>query len=472
MKPFFEWYRSQPAQQPWLILGKGPSFEKRRDYDLGEFRTMALNHVVRELAVDVAHAIDVEVITACADALERNCRVLAMPWIPHVGNALGQRTLEDWVREIPVLQRLAAAGRLTWYDLSTSRQRHGKGPVVQARYFSAEAALSLLALAGAATVRSLGVDGGTGYSASFKDLNDTTRLSNRHASFNIQFAGFARTLRTTGVDYAPLDLQSPIQVFVGSEEPQMLAVKVLEYSIRCHTSMSVRVTPLHEAGVRTPLPKDAKNRPRTPFSFLRFAIPQLCGHRGRAVYLDSDMLVFKDLRELWTQDMGGADLLAAREPGASGRRPQFSVMLLDCGRLPWSVERAVGELDSGALTYEQLMYEMRLARDVRAGIDPAWNSLESYQAGETALIHYTDMTRQPWVHRRNRWGHLWVKALREAIDDGFIARDEVVDHVARGWVRPSLLWQLETRRDRVPLWAVQAVRADRDFVPPCKALSG
>lgn len=471
MQHFFDWYRGLSADpRPWLMLGKGPSFEKRRDHDLGRFRTLALNHVVRELPVDVAHAIDIEVVKACADVLESNCGVVAMPWFPHVGNQVGDRSLEEWSREIPVLARLAAAGRLTWYDLRTSRVRHGDQPVVHAGFFSAESALHLLALAGAKAVRSLGIDGGTAYSPSFKDLSDTTRLSNRHVSFDVQFAGLARVIRRTGVDYSPLDVAAPVRIFVGSEEPQMLAVKVLEYSIRCHASLSVEVLPLHRAGIRMRLPKDARNRPRTPFSFLRFAIPELCGHSGRAIYLDSDMLVFKDIRRLWTMDMGGADLQAAREPGESGRRPQFSVMLLDCERLRWSLDLAVDQLDNGALSYEQLMHEMKLAKTIRADIDSRWNSLERYEPGATCLLHYTDMSRQPWVYRRNRWGHLWVQALIEAMEAGFISIDYVQDHVDRGWVRPSLIWQLKARRGDVPFWAHRARHSDRHFVPPYKAL--
>jgi hypothetical protein len=32
--------------------------------------------------VDVAHAIDLDVVTACEAEIERNARVLVMPWIP------------------------------------------------------------------------------------------------------------------------------------------------------------------------------------------------------------------------------------------------------------------------------------------------------------------------------------------------------------------------------------------------------
>jgi hypothetical protein len=372
MKTFFDWFAAQPPSTTsrWVIFGKGPSFSRRGEFDFTGYRTLSLNHVVRDQVVDVAHMIDVDVAEACADTLERNAAVVVMPWYPHHHNRAGKRTLAEWMEAVPVLQRLEKAGRLLWYDLSTSPRRHGPGPTVQATYFSAEAALSLLALAGARHVRSLGVDGGASYSGEFKDLQDKTLLSNGHQSFDKQFQGFARTIMQTGVDYAPLGIESPIKIFVGSTPAQMLAVKVLEYSIRKHASMSIDVFPLFQARLEYPMPKDPKNRPRTPFSFQRFAIPSLKGFRGRAIYVDSDMQVFKDIRELWTLPFDGADLLAAREPGDTGRRPQFSVMLLDCERLRWSLPDIVARLDSGELNYERLMYEMAVATRVEAAIDP------------------------------------------------------------------------------------------------------
>ena len=141
------------------------------------------------------------------------------------------------------------------------------------------------------------------------------------------------------------DRDSPIRVYVGSQEAQMLAVKVLEFSIKSHTTADVTVFPLHEARIDFPMPKDARNRPRTPFSFQRFYIPALQQYQGRAIYLDSDMQVFSDITALWRLPFEGADLLAAREPGESGRRPQFSVMLLNCSELKWDLPNIIAALD-------------------------------------------------------------------------------------------------------------------------------
>ena len=64
-----------------------------------------------------------------------------------------------------------------------------------------------------------------------------------------------------------------------------------------------------------PLPKDEKNRPRTGFSFFRFAIPELCNYSDRALYLDADMQVFSDLAELWDIPFNKQRILCTYQKG-------------------------------------------------------------------------------------------------------------------------------------------------------------
>ena len=472
MTPFLDWYRQRGFRndRPWLVFGKGPSFAKRANVDLTAFYTLALNHAVREQPVMVAHMIDLDVLDQCSAAIDANAEVVLLPWVPHVRNRAGAANLGQLVLEHPMLRQLDAQDRLLWYNLCTSPHHRDGSPVVDVRYFSSEAALRLLAMAGATRIRSLGIDGGASYSSEFADLTDKTLLANSRSTFDRQFEEIARIIMTTGVDYAPLDVESPIRVFVAATDAQMLAVKVLEFSIRKHASMSVEVSSLHLTGLAIPTPKDAANLPRTPFSFQRFLIPAVKAYRGRAIYVDSDMQVFKDIRDLWTQPFNGSDLLTVREPSASARHPQFSVMLLDCEALTWNIADIIAGLDTRQYTYEQLMQEMCVAKRIGVTIDPEWNSLERYTEGKTALLHYTDMPTQPWVVSSNPLGYLWVRDLLEAVDTGFLSIDFVRDQVERSFVRPSLLYQLEHRVDD-PLLLPKAARAlDDRFVAPYQSL--
>ncbi len=465
MRAFFQWFidnRIDP-NEPWLMLGKGPSFARRVNYDLRAFHTLSLNHAVREEKVRVAHVIDLNVIDDCAEAILNNSEVLAMPWRPHVRFVPGAFTLEELAERNRVLRQMNEQGRLVWYNLSTATGPRENSPLVRAEFFSAEAGLNLLALAGVCQVRSLGVDGGREYSGEFEDLKDKTLLSCGQDTFDKQFKGFARTIRTTGVDYAPLDVDSPIRIYVGATQAQMLPCKVLEHSIRKHASMTVEIIPLYRAQINIPQPKDEKNWPRTPFSFQRFLVPALNSYRGRAIYLDSDMLVFEDIRRLWSLPLDDVELLATSGPVLQSA--SFSVLVLNCPVLDWDIEKIVERLNSGSLSYEQLMVG-EPATKVRASIGAEWNSLEHFERGQTALLHYTNMDSQPWLSRSNRWNRLWMEELFEAMDDGVITLGEIEEEVALGHVRPSLVYQAKWRiRDGRKL-NKKARRLDEVFVPP------
>lgn len=441
-----EWIAtSRFPDRPWLLLGKGPTFARRDEFDLGAYNLLSLNHVVRELKVDVAHVIDVDVVETCGDALVRNCEWLLMPRVPHVQHRASLRPLEDFVDAIPVLRELDRAGRLVWYNAETGPAYPGS-PVIEVKWFSSEAGLNLLAAMGAKTVRSLGIDGGQSYSSAFEQLSNSTRLANGLPSFDAQFAEIERIVRLRGLDYRPLI--EPVRVFVGADETQLVAARVLEHSIRRHTDALVRVSPMLD--LHPPVPKKRENRQRTTFSFSRLMIPQLAGYRGRAIYLDADMQVYGDIRELWEAPFGEHHVLCTTQDEPPERwknstwfhpGPQMSVMVLDCGALDWDIEEIVADLDAGRYSYADLMFRLCIvpAERIDPTLPPTWNHLEAYELGETRLTHYTNIPTQPWRSNENPLQELWMAGYRDAVAAGAVPPHEVEQAVAKGHVRRELL---------------------------------
>jgi lipopolysaccharide biosynthesis glycosyltransferase len=247
-------------------------------------------------------------------------------------------------------------------------------------------------------------------------------------------------------------MQDLVRVYVGTDRSQLLAVAVLEHSIRRHTRRPVQVCPLIDLDL--PEPKDVRQGSRTNFSFARFAIPELAGYEGRAIYLDADMLVFRDIGELWDTPLEGAAVaiqesipdhaVAHAKAGAPAKRvKQCSVMLIDCARAGWDVHEIVGGLD-GRYTYEELMYELCILpeSEIRYTVPFSWNSLEHFDP-ETRLIHYTDMDTQPWVSAVNRNGPHWLEEVRLMLDTGALTGTELKTEIDLGYFRPSLLAELE-----------------------------
>jgi hypothetical protein len=470
MKDLPTWWKEiDGAARQWLIVGKGPSFKERERFDLSEYFTVGLNHVIAKLdRADVASAIDIEVVRDCEESIRKKASFLLMPRYPHPHPDLNiqrpERPLESYFNEIPLLRSLSEEGRLIWYALSSGLPV-SDSPLVQCGFFSAEVMVNVIAMMGGKIIRTLGVDGGRTYDLAFREFESKTLLANRQESFDKQFAGIHSTVKKYGITYAPMTTEIPIRIFIGTDETQMLGVKVLQYSIRKHTGVPIEFDDMMH--VRAPMPTDPKNQPRTGFSFNRFAIPKLAGYTGRAVYLDADMLVFHDFAELWNMPFNGASVLHCANANP-GRAKQFSVLLLDCSRLKWDLAEIVHGLDRGSYNYDELMKEMCIEspESVRDGLPEEWNSLEKIVPGRTRLIHYTDMHTQPWVYRDNANGAVWSRYLREAIASKFISMEEVRAAVRSGYARPSLLAEIQLP---VRLWSmIKSIVGrvlDRGFVP-------
>lgn len=241
-------------------------------------------------------------------------------------------------------------------------------------------------------------------------------------------------------------MSDTIQVYVGTDRSQALAVEVLAYSIRRHTIRTVAIHSMLD--LKIPEPKDVRQGQRTGFSFARWAIPELAGYRGRAIYVDADMLVFRDIHELWSVPMDGA-MIAVLEPRReTGRNVHYkanetSVMVLDCARCDWSLQKLVDGLD-GRYSYDQMMSDLCFLADgafVRS-IPADWNRLEHYTP-TTGLLHFTIMPTQPWVSARNPLGHLWIEEVRRMIREGVLGVARIQQEIDLGFFRPSLMMEIE-----------------------------
>jgi hypothetical protein len=461
--------------KPWLLVGKGPSFDKISDIKLDDFYVMALNHTISTIQkADIAHFIDFDVFEKCQDDIYQKAKYVCMPINPNFNNVITHVTIADLMKKNSILAKLSAEKRLFWYARASKKNYLGLKNFkklfykdVPAKYFSAEAPFHILGMNGVKEIYSAGIDGGNNYSQKF---SNTTLLANGRYSFDSQFKEIIKAIKKYDLIYSPLNASYPVKVYVGSQEEQMLSVKVLEYSIKKRTKVNVEVFPLHKSNIEYGIPKDPENRQRTPFSFQRFLIPELNKFEGKAIYVDSDMQVMKDIRQLWNLPMDSHDLFTVESRKKSNRVLQFSVMLLSCDKLKWSVNDIINMLDSGELNYHSLMKEMKMAKNIGVKIPFGWNSLEWYSKKDGGLIHYTDMPTQPWVSVKNPLCKIWMKDLINAIDEGFIPIDYVKDHIQRSWVRPSLLYQIENNILDSRKLSKKVLAMDKDFVAPYKKI--
>lgn len=426
----------------WIILGKGPSLDRLTLTSTTGYNTLSLNHACRNHPVGLAHIIDLDVIDSLGSKLLTQCWNVVIPYYPHMGwRPHPHLTLDDISKKNKYLSILREEGRLYGYNLSTAAQminkRWNDSPLVWASFFSAEAAVSLLGNLGVKRIRTIGVDGGKGQASAFTDLQNINTNG-----YDAQWQGIRKSIKKFALDYAPLGADSPIRIFIGAGDAQLIPALVLKHSIEKHATSSTSITIMNEW--THPMPKDARNQPRTPFSFQRFMIPEKCGYEGHAIYMDSDMLVFGDVREIW--DFDGPGLVVMRHRDTDKHKAQYSVFRIDCELLNWNLNEIVDNLDSGKLTYENLVFNLITASSnsgvyiEQSGFNPDWNSLEEYTEGKTKLLHYTEMYNQPWLANPNHpLGHLWFSELKEAVADGSIDKKLIEEHVARRWILPKCL---------------------------------
>lgn len=226
------------------------------------------------------------------------------------------------------------------------------------------------------------------------------------------------------------EMVEPVKVFVGTDSHMIKADTALEYSIRKHCSVPVEFVWMDYArgaiwdgwdiGRERGKPYSSQGW-ATDFSCFRFAIPEANGFKGRAIYLDADMVVLKDINQLFTYPMNHPVLVTPK---------RFDVILFDCAAFKdlswWPSIEEMKKNHLNVQDYQKLLVEHDF---VGAELPLDWNCCDGigYDPEKTCLIHYTNMHTQPWKpypdvfkyppHPRPDMVQLWWKIYEEAMHE-------------------------------------------------------
>ncbi len=244
----------------------------------------------------------------------------------------------------------------------------------------------------------------------------------------------------------------PVRLFIGSGEASLVERKTLIYSIQKNTRRPLDITvfngthnAIEKNGAKpylAPMSLKTKYLNITEFSLYKFLIPKICGYKGKAIWLDSDMICLSDIGELFDAPMRGHDFLAKRN-GASKNRPwELSALLIDCSRCRFGLETFVKEIHQGLYQYQDLMHmspRFLTRHPYRIGrIEDNWNALDERKS-RTKLVHYTNLYTQPWKYARHPLERLWLRYFKEAVRSQFLTLSDVQKTVLRSYVQPKLL---------------------------------
>ena len=89
-----------------------------------------------------------------------------------------------------------------------------------------------------------------------------------------------------------------INIFIGYDQGETVAYHTLSESIRRYATEPVAITPLCLGNIPG-FTREKQPNQSTDFAFSRFMVPYLCGYKGWAIFMDCDMLLRDDIKELW-----------------------------------------------------------------------------------------------------------------------------------------------------------------------------
>ncbi len=211
-----------------------------------------------------------------------------------------------------------------------------------------------------------------------------------------------------------------IRIFIGSDIYNVKAEKTLDYSIRKHTKSDIDFIVMS----RFLDNNDWKgwkhtNKWATCFSCFRWAIPAVCNFQGKAIYLDSDMLVLGDILDLYNSDCSAG---IATTPKRSS-----SVAVFDCSKFADIPEFQLDNLKNSD-TSTNAYFGILKNRGMVSYITQDWNCLDGdgWDKNKTKLVHYTDLQMQPWhpaphrfsykAHVNQELAELWLKYYEESFE--------------------------------------------------------
>jgi len=178
-----------------------------------------------------------------------------------------------------------------------------------------------------------------------------------------------------------------LKIFVGTSQngEDDIAEKTLKYSLEKHSSEPIEVIFMRNREDSF-FGKFDSSHWATPFTNLRWAIPEYCSFSGRAIYMDVDQLNLRDISELYHIDL--------QEKAFAARENRLCVMVLDCEKMEPLV--APVSIIKKRTKYGNENY-LRFLRN-RCDMDKRWNCLdgEGRSIEDIWHLHFTSMPTQPW----------------------------------------------------------------------------
>jgi lipopolysaccharide biosynthesis glycosyltransferase len=195
-------------------------------------------------------------------------------------------------------------------------------------------------------------------------------------------------------------MNEPLRVFIGCDSRQPVALTVAAHSVARHSTKPVAITPLmlHQLPIT--------RRGLTEFTYARWLTPWLCNFKGKALFMDADMIVRGDIAELF--EYGGMNAVSVMQEQERFEWP--SMMLFNCAACHVLTPEYVEDPKNKLFPLDWAPYVGELPSD--------WNHCVSYmdplRAQKAKLIHYTAGLPVWEETQGNPEDDYWFKELEHA----------------------------------------------------------
>ncbi len=195
---------------------------------------------------------------------------------------------------------------------------------------------------------------------------------------------------------------SNIKVFIGCDPNNcdLEQMMVLDYSIRKHTQHSVDIIWMqlsHDASSFWYSDSESNKgwkteKWATPFSGFRWAIPEYCQFKGKAIYMDTDVIVLDDLSLLWQHPIEANAIVAAKGGKSSAR---LCTCVWDCEKAKSYIPN-IDDLKANPDSHQNLMKLIQQQPSLVQPYTDHFNCIdgENLDIESIKILHYSDMGTQ------------------------------------------------------------------------------
>ncbi len=192
-----------------------------------------------------------------------------------------------------------------------------------------------------------------------------------------------------------------VKVFIGYDPREAVAFTVLAHSIQARSSLPVSICPIRLSHLGDVFTRERNPLQSTDFSFSRFLTPWLCDYQGWAVFMDCDMIMLEDIKNLWElRDERYAVQVVKHDHNPEEDEKFLGSVQTKYQKKNWSSVMLFNTEKCKALTPDYVntasglelhQFKWLESEDLIGELPAKWNHLVGYNPPrrDAALVHYT-----------------------------------------------------------------------------------